>query len=168
LDEQGLLMKRIILLLSVAFMTIACAPADDPVEAENNGVVRAVFSEIWSKGNVELVPNLFSESFVGHFPGGDTVHGRQGLAAEVIAHRKAFPDWTEELVDEINDHDRVAVRFTSRGTNTGGFLGNPPTGNRVEISEVAIFRFVDGEIAEQWVYPDILSLQRQLNVQHRQ
>ena len=127
-----------------------------------------VFSEVWSRGNVDLIPDLFSENYVGHFPGGETVHGRDGLAAQVIAHRKAFPDWTEGIEDEIVDHDRVAIRFTSRGTNRGDFLGNPPTGNSVEISEVVIFKFMDGKIAEQWVYPDILSLQSQLNAGARQ
>jgi len=155
-------MKRFALLLLVALATIGCASSDDSVEAGNGGLIREVFSDVWSKGNVERIPDLFSENFVGHFPGGDTVHGREGLAAEVIAHRKAFPDWTEEVEDEIIDDDRVAVRFTSRGTNTGDFLGNPPTGSRVEISEVAIFRLEDGKIAEQWVYPDMLSLERQL------
>jgi len=155
-------MKRTALLLLVALITISCAPIDDSVEARNGELVRAVFTEIWSKGNVGLIPELFSESFVGHFPGGETVHGRNGLAAEVMAHREAFPDWTEQVEDEIIDRDRIAVRFTSRGTNAGAFLGNPPTGSRVEISEVALFRLEDGVIVEQWVYPDILSLQRQL------
>jgi len=146
----------------VTLIAISCAPPDDSVEAVNGALVRAVFSDIWSTGNIELVPDFFSENFVGHFPGGDTVHGREGLAAQVTSHRRAFPDWTEEVEDEIIDHDRVAVRFRSRGTNTGDFLGNPPTGSRVEISEVAIFRLEDGKIAEQWVYPDMLSMQRQL------
>jgi steroid delta-isomerase-like uncharacterized protein len=161
-------MTRIALLLCVAFITITCAPPDRPSDAGNSGVVRAVFSEIWSKGKVELIPDLFSENYVGHFPGDQTVHGREGLAAEVTAHRTAFPDWAEEVEDEIVDRDRIAARFTSRGTNTGDFLGNPPTGARVEISEVAIFRLEDGKIAEQWVYPDILSLQRQLNARSQQ
>ena len=155
-------MKRIAPLLVVALISSSCAAPDGAVERGNHGTVGAVFSEIWSKGNVELIPDLFSENFIGHFPGGETVHGREGLAAEVTAHRKAFPDWIEEVEDEIVDQDRIAVRFTSRGTNTGAFLGNPPTGSRVEISEVAIFRLEGREIAEQWVYPDILSLQRQL------
>jgi len=156
-------MHRSVLLLPVVFITISCAPPDDSVDADNAGVIRAVFYQIWSKGHVELIPDLFSENYVGHFPGGDIVHGREGLAAAVLAHREAFPDWTEDVEDEISDHDRIAVRFTSRGTNTGDFLGNPPTGGRVEISEVAIFRLEDGKIAEQWVYPDMLGLQRQLN-----
>lgn len=161
-------MKRIALLLPVAFLTITCALPDHPVDAGNSGVVGAVFSEIWSKGDVELIPDLFSENYVGHFPGDRTVHGREGLAAEVMAHRRAFPDWAEDVEDEIVDHDRIAARFTSRGTNTGDFLGKPATGARVEISEVSIFRLEDGKIAEQWVYPDILSLQRQLNVRSQQ
>jgi steroid delta-isomerase-like uncharacterized protein len=154
-------MTRITLLLSAALILVSCARSDDRIEARNRGVVRAVFSEIWSKGNVDLIPELFSENYVGHFPA-ETAHGREDLAAQVIAHRTAFPDWTEEIEDLIADGDRIAVRFTSRGTNLGDFFGNPPTGNTVEISEVVVFKFMNGKISEQWVYPDILGLQRQL------
>jgi len=156
-------MNRIVLLLPAAvIMTmIGCAPSDDPVKVRNIEVVHVVHSEIWSKGSVELIDDLFADDFVGHFPAG-TVHGREGVLARVIAHRTAFPDWTEEVEDTIADRDRVVVRFTSRDTNLGDFLGNPPTRNRVEISEVAIFKLSDGKIVEQWVYPDMLSMQRQL------
>jgi len=157
-------MNRIAFLLSTAVFMVSCAAPDEAVETRNLEVVRRVFSEIWSKGNVDLIPEIFSELFVGHFPA-ETVNGREGLAAQVSAHRSSFPDWTEKVEDEIVDGDRVVIRFTSRGTNMGKFLGNPPTGNRVEISEVAIFRFVNSKIAEQWVYPDILSLQRQLELE---
>jgi len=148
-------------------MLMGCAASEDPVTVKNVEVVHEVFAEIWSKGNVDLIGNVFAEDFVGHFPG-NTVHGREGVLAEVIAHRTAFPDWTEEPEDTIADRDRVVVRFTSRGTNLGDFLGNPPTGNHVEISEVAIFRLSDGRIVEQWVYPDILGLQRQLGKKEHQ
>ncbi len=154
-------MKKIALAMVAAWIVASCAPSGDAVEARNREVVRAVFSEIWSKGDVDLIKQLFAENFVGHFPG-ETINGQEGLAAAVVAHRKAFPDWTEKIEDEILDGDRVAIRFTSRGTNRGEFLGNPPTGNAVEISEVAVFKLMDGRIEEQWVYPDILDLQRQL------
>ena len=156
-------MNRIILLVPVAVIMIllGCTASDDPVKARNIEVVHEVFSEIWSKGNIDLISNLYAENFVGHFPEG-TVHGREGMRAGVIAHRTSFPDCTEEVEDTIADRDRVVVRFTSRGTNLGDFLGNPPTGSRVEVSEVAIYRLSKGRIDEQWVYPDILSMQRQL------
>lgn len=156
-------MSRFALLLplTAAILGIGCGPSVDPVEARNIEIAHRVPAEIWSKGSVELIDELFADSFVGHFPE-ETVHGRDELRAQVIAHRTAFPDWTEEVVDTIADRDRVVVRFRSRGTNRGEFLGRAPTGNRVEITEVAIFRFDHGKIVEQWVYPDILSLQHQL------
>jgi steroid delta-isomerase-like uncharacterized protein len=131
------------------------------VRARNVKILHVVFSEIWSKGNVDLIDDVYAEDFVGHFPAG-TVHGREGLLSRVTAHRRAFPDWTEKVDDTIAEGDRVAMRFTSRGTNLGEFLGNPPTGNSVEISEVAIFRLREGKVVEQWVYPNMLSMQRQL------
>ena len=156
-------MNRIIFLVptAVTIILMGCATSDSPVKDRNIETVHVVFSEIWSKGNVDLISDLYAENYVGHFPE-ETVHGREGLLDSVMAHRRAFPDWTEEIEDTIADRDRVVIRFTSRGTNKGDFLGNPPTGNHIEISEVAIFRLSDGKIVEQWVYPDMLSMQRQL------
>jgi len=156
-------MNRLVFLLPVAVAVIltGCGPSDNSAKGGNIKLIHTVFSEIWSKGNVALIDDLFADDFVGHFPG-ETLHGRQALVDQVNAHRSSFPDWTEEVEDTIADRDRVVVRFRSRGTNLGEFLDNPPTGNHVEISEVAIFRLSNGKIIEQWVYPDMLSLQRQL------
>ena len=149
-----------ILLVSALFLN-GCAKSSEDQVARNVDVSRIVAEEVWSKGRVELIEDFFVTDYIGHFPAG-TFHGRKGLTERVLAHRKAFPDWTEEIVDTIAQGDRVAIRFISRGTNRGEFLGNPPTGNRVEISEVCIYRMSNGQIAEQWVYPDILSMQQQL------
>jgi steroid delta-isomerase-like uncharacterized protein len=156
-------MNRIVLFMPVflAMILIGCAGSNDAVRARNAEVLNVVYSEIWSKGNIDRIDDVYAEDFVGHFPAG-TVRGRGGLRDRVIAHRTAFPEWTETVEDMIADGDRVAVRFTTGGTNLGSFLGNPPTGNRVEISEVAIFKLSDGRIVEQWVYPDMRSMQRQL------
>lgn len=124
-------------------------------------VVELQHTEIWSKGNTELIPQIYAADFVGYFPGG-TVRGHAGIRAQIEAHRQAFPDWNEEIEDVIYERDRVVTRFTSRGTNLGPFLGNAPTGRSITISEVSIYRIADGKIAEQWVYPDMRSMQQQL------
>jgi predicted ester cyclase len=36
------------------------------------------------------------------------------------------------------------------GTNTGPMFGRPPTGQRVELAAIVIFRVADGKIAERW------------------
>ncbi len=138
----------ILLLITMLITPLGCGFSDDHSKAQNTDVVRMVFFEVFSKGNVDLVDELYAADFVGHFPA-ETFHGREGIRNHVIAHRTAFPDWTEEIEDLIAEQDRVAARFRSRGTNLGDFLGNPPTGNRVEVSEVAIFKLKDGKIVEQ-------------------
>ena len=162
-------MRRAALLLLIAMTIIpmGCGSSDDQSKVKNIQMIQIVFSEVWSKGNVDLIDELYAVDFVGHFPAG-TFQGREEMRSRVIAHRTSFPDWTEEIEDTIAEDERVVVRFTSRGTNLGEFLGNPPTGNRIRISEVAIFRLKDGKIVEQWVYPDMLSMQRQLSAEGRQ
>jgi len=157
----------ILLFITTIMTPLGCGFSDNHSKAQNTEVVQTVFSEVFSKGNVDLIDELYAANFVGHFPG-ETFHGREGIRSHVLAHRTAFPDWTEEIEDLIADQDRVVARFRSRGTNLGDFLGNPPTGNRIEISEVAIFKLKHGKIAEQWVYPDILSMQLQLEGERQQ
>ena len=157
------MLNRLILLPLASLMLLGgCALHSTLVESRNVDAVRLIFSEVWSKGNVDLVDELYATDVIGHFPGGETFSGREGFRSHVIAHRRSFPDWTEEIDDLVVEGNRVVARFTSRGTNLGRFLDRPPTGNRVEISEVAIFRVNDAKIEEQWVYPDMLNLQRQL------
>ena len=153
--------QDLLLLIAMIMTLMGCGSSDDQIKAKNIDVINGVFSEVWSKGNVDLIDELYGANFVGHFPAG-TFHGHEGIRGRVIAHREAFPDWTEEIQDTIAEQDRVVARFTSRGTNLGSFLGNPPTRHFVEISEVSIFKLRDGKIVEQWVYPDMLSMQRQL------
>lgn len=77
-------------------------------------------------------------------------------------HRKSFPDWHEHIEDIIAEGDKVAIRFTSRGTHKEEFQGIPPTGKQVTVSEVAIYRIADWKIVEKWGFPDIVGLLRQL------
>ncbi len=57
----------------------------------------------------------------------------------------------------------MVIRFTSTGTQRGEFEGIAPTGRKVQIQEVAIYRLVGGKIVEQWGLPDIHGLLEQLS-----
>ncbi|MCB0599885.1 MAG: ester cyclase, partial [Saprospiraceae bacterium] len=51
----------------------------------------------------------------------------------------------------------------STGTQLGTFNGIEPTGKKVTIFETAIYRISNGKVAEQWGFPDVLSLNHQLD-----
>jgi steroid delta-isomerase-like uncharacterized protein len=72
----------------------------------------------------------------------------EGLKAFNRSFRTAFPDWTSTVEEIVSEGDRVAERWTGRGTHLGDFRGIPPTGRRVEVPGVVFYRMRDGKIAE--------------------
>ncbi len=153
------------LLTSTAFFALlvsGCGTArEESSLAANKELVHRQHEEVWSKGNLAIIDEIYAPDFIGHFPFGQS-GGRKELKQRVASHRSSFPDWTEEVEDTIAQGDRVVTRFISRGTHRGEFRGISPTGRLVTISEVAIYRIANGKIAEQWVFPDVGSLLAQL------
>jgi steroid delta-isomerase-like uncharacterized protein len=131
-------------------------------EEDNKTIVRLQHEEVWNKGNLSLIEEIYTPDFVCHFIVGPEWHGREGVRRAITRHRTSFPDWEEHIEDIIADGDKVVTRWTATGTHEGEFEGIPPTGNQVTIAEVAIYRIADGKIAEQWGFPNIMGLLRQI------
>jgi steroid delta-isomerase-like uncharacterized protein len=68
--------------------------------------------------------------------------------------RQAFPDMRVTVEDMIAESDTVAARITMRGTHLGEFMGLAPTGKRVEVRAMDMFRIADGKIVEHWGHAD--------------
>ena len=78
--------------------------------------------------------------------------------------RTAFPDWHERVLDVFGSADMVASRYVSTGTRRGTYRGLEPTGKRVEIQEISIFRIAGDRVAEQWCMFDELARLQQVQV----
>jgi steroid delta-isomerase-like uncharacterized protein len=128
---------------------------------QNKALARQVFEEVQSKGNVALVDDLVTGDYVGHTPLGD-IHGPEGAKQFDATLRAGFPDYQVTVEDQIAEGDRVATRWTCRGTHEGTFQGVPPTGKRVAISGITIFRIAGGKLVEGWTNPDLLSIMQQI------
>jgi predicted ester cyclase len=74
-----------------------------------------------------------------------------------------FPDGHVTVEDMIADGDRVVTK-TFAGSHTGEFMGNAPTGKRVELRYVDILRLRDGQIIEHRLSMDQLSSMQRLGV----
>ena len=75
---------------------------------------------------------------------------------------EALPDLHHEIEDLIAEGDRVVMRATDTGTQKGVFMGVPPTGKKVTVGAIGIFRFVEDKIVEGWEELDMLGLLQQL------
>ncbi len=78
--------------------------------------------------------------------------------------RAAFPDWREEVLQLVAEGDTVAGRFRCSGTHLGEFLGEAPTGKRMEVEEVFFLRAEDGKFVDFWALEDSLGRMRQLGL----
>ena len=68
--------------------------------------------------------------------------------------REGFPDLTIAVEDVMAEGDRVTARVTMRGTHSGEFQGIAPTGKRVEVKAIDMFRIEGGKIVEHWGHAD--------------
>jgi predicted ester cyclase len=78
--------------------------------------------------------------------------------------RSAFPDWSEEIVELVAEGNTVAGRFKCSGTHRGEFLGEAPTGKRMEVEEVFFLRAEDGKFVAFWALEDSMGRMRQLGL----
>jgi steroid delta-isomerase-like uncharacterized protein len=131
-------------------------------EDRNKALLRRFYEELWTKGNLEVIPELVAEDFVDHHPLPGAPPGREGLAALVTMWRTAFPDMRETCEDLIAEGDKVVGRFTMRGTHSGEFMGVSPTGRSVTMSGIDTVRVAGGKIAEFWYGEHLLELMQQL------
>lgn len=151
-----------ILLLTASILFYSCTSNTQQTNLDANRDVVKKYHEVWSNGQVNELDKILAPDFVCHFIDGIEWKGIEGANSSITSHRKSFPDWNEEIVDMISEDDKVVTRFKSTGTQLGAFNGLDPTGKKVTIYETAIFRIANGKIAEQWGFPDELSLRNQL------
>lgn len=96
---------------------------------------------------------------------GGTVYGRRAIEEVYRAWFTAFPD-VSFAPDEalLIDGDRVAQRLMTTGTDTGGFLGLPPTGKMFSVPLVVICKLADHHIVHERRIYDFTGLLIQIGV----
>ena len=155
-----------ILLLTASILFYSCSSNTQQTNLDANRDVVKKYHEVWSNGQVNELDKILAPDFVCHFIDGIEWKGIEGANSSITSHRKSFPDWNEEIVDMISEGDKVVTRFKSTGTQLGAFNGLDSTGKKVTIYETAIYRIANGKIAEQWGFPDALSLNNQLEAKN--
>ena len=129
----------------------------------NKTLVRRFYEDLFNQRNLALVDELCSTNHVFHNPP-TTLRGREEFKQLLSLYITAFPDARFTVEDEIADGDRVASRYTFRGTHRGELLGIPPTGKQVTVTGIIINRIVNGKTEEGWLNFDALGMLQQLGV----
>ena len=129
---------------------------------ENKANVRRGFEAVNQK-NLAVFDELLTPDIVVH-NASTTNQGLEAYKQVLSMYMTAFPDLHFTIEDMIAEGDTVVVRYTTRGTHQGNFMGIPPTGKQVSGTGIFIDRIVNGKAVEQWINGDDLGLLQQLGV----
>ncbi len=159
----------IVLALSIASLSVFASTQSrsesmDRLKA-NEKLIRTYFEEVWNKGHLEVLDQIMAPDYINHSPGiANPKPGPEGLKPVVKAIREGFPDLHYTIEDMVIGEDKVAVRVTMRGTNTGPLFGSPPTGKKVEVGQMQFEWLKDGKISQHWRRTDDASFAKQLGM----
>jgi predicted ester cyclase len=131
---------------------------------ENVALFRRFVDELINNRNLAAIDTMVAEDFVEHggLPGFPA--GREGLKQLFAAVLGGFPDLTAQVEDSMAQGDKVMLRMTWRGTQTGSFVFLPPSGKEATFGVIDIVRVADGKLVEHWGITDQLSVFQQLGV----
>jgi SAM-dependent methyltransferase/predicted ester cyclase len=115
---------------------------------------RRALEEVCSGRKLDEIPRDYHPDFVDHV-NRFTYRGYDGARQSVALYLALFPDLSFQVDDQVTEDDKVASRWTLRGTHKG---------RKVELRGIVISRFEDGRIIEDWASSDTLELVRQLGL----
>jgi predicted ester cyclase len=113
-------------------------------------LVRHYMEDGFAAGDLSIFDEMLSPTFLDHNGFADQQPGLAEVKREYRLFRTAFPDLQVTIEDIIAEADRVVVRSRLHATHSGVFFGRAPTGKRIEVEAISIFRLEAGKIAERW------------------
>jgi len=131
---------------------------------QNKAIVRRAIEEGWNPANLAVIDELYAADFIFHQESGDAMRGLGSFKTWITTIHSAFPDIRYQIEAMYAEGDKVATRYTVRGTHQGDFRGLPATGRSFDLTGHLIHRVVDGKKTEGWGIWDTLGLMIRLGV----
>jgi predicted ester cyclase len=126
--------------------------------------IQLALTELLENGRLEAIDTLFSENYTAH-QGNKTYHGHAFVEHYVKQIRKALSNIYVRKLEVLTQTDEVLTQQrTFSGIHTAALKGIPASNKRIVWHEIAVTRFENKLIAEEWVSSDLAF---QLMMKHR-
>ncbi|HET7285104.1 MAG TPA: ester cyclase [Nitrososphaeraceae archaeon] len=129
----------------------------------NKSTALEFVEEVLNKGNLEKMKNLITPDFVWHGQFKE-VRGLKSFNEWLSLERSTFPDLQFNIVDDVVEHDKVAIRWILQATHKKEVLGFPASHKKFQTTGINIFHFEGDKIKEVWIAFDALNTALQLGV----
>jgi len=132
---------------------------------DNERIVRRIYDKLWNERRLEVADEIIADGATNYDTGLLPMpFGPEEMKDTVRMVTAAFPDNLHEVEEVIAEGNRIVLRCTLTGTHEGPFMGIPPTGRKIEVNEIHIYRLENGKAVEHRAGRDDLGAMRQLGV----
>jgi steroid delta-isomerase-like uncharacterized protein len=130
---------------------------------ESTEAVMKRFVEFINTADEQLAREIIAAEAVFYAPTHpEPLRGPDDCLGLLAIMRNGFPDIQWTLEETITEGNKVAARFTMRGTHRGDFFGIPPTGKKISVQALNFYHLTDGQIVKEQGQPDLLGIMRQI------
>jgi predicted ester cyclase len=154
--------KAFLIILTAFLLFCSCQATDKNSVLEKNKEIVLEYHKVWNEGKIDNLNDILTPDFIMNYLTDVKWKGIESVKTEIVNWRTIFPDWHEEIVDIIQEKDKVVTRYKASATHTRTYEGIYSTGAKIEIYEISIYRISNGKIAEQWCFPDDPSIKKQI------
>ena len=120
------------------------------------------FNEVVNGRNLDLLPQLCTQDYVYHGPGGLELKGVDQLREMIEGYLTAFPDLHMTVEHRVAEGNLIATRWSLTGTHDGPLEDIEATGKKINISGQLVMRFEGPKIAEEWEVFDEMAMLKQI------
>ena len=117
---------------------------------QNKALIRQYIAAISGKDKPDSIVNIFVKD--------------DHLKQHIKTFETAFPRYKILIEDLIAEADKVVVRASLQGTHKGELPGITPTGKKINLEQVVIYRITNGKINQHWMKIDNIELLKQLGL----
>jgi predicted ester cyclase len=126
-------------------------------------VVRAFYKDLWDKADLSLVPEIFHPDFTFRGSLGPVLVGHRQFSDYVSWLTGALEDYTSDILELVEEGDRVSGKLRFHGFHRRTLFGEPPTDRRVWWYGAPIFKFEGPFVRDLWVLGDVHGLRSRLD-----
>jgi steroid delta-isomerase-like uncharacterized protein len=120
--------------------------------------------DMLNSGKMDDMGKYCADNMVDHqtFPGQKP--GLAGVKEAMTGFRAGFPDLKFTTNHITADSNMIWAQYTLTGTNSGPFMGMPPSGKSFKIEGMDLIRLENGKCVEHWGYDEHGKMMEQLGM----
>ena len=129
----------------------------------NKAIVMRAWEEGFNQGNLDVLDEVFDDSYVELTPYGSIEQGGPERAKQAYRWMQSvFGDIHFKVEQMMAEGEFVFSRAMATGTHVGEFMGVPATGRPVRFAAVVVSKISRGKHVQDWSFIDTMAILRQI------